>query len=213
MNGAMNGLLYRSLYDWCPPIRGMRVPARFSVIMAISLVVLGAFGARRLLQRARSARARSMLFAAMVVLIMIDLRPRLDLMPVWAAPPPIYAALAGRTDVVLAEFPFELNLPGVTNELPFMYFSVWHGLPMVNGYSGFMPEDHETLVELARGFPDPASLVALRGRGVTHVTVNCALMGDGCAALLGKIDRTSSLRLVTAAEWEGQPVRLYELAR
>ena len=27
--------------------------------------------------------------------------------------------------------------------VPFMYFSIWHGLPMINGYSGFTPPDYE----------------------------------------------------------------------
>ena len=159
------------------------------------------------------AQLRRAVFAALIVAVMIDLRPTLSLSPVWARPPSIYQTLANRTDVVLAEFPFDISLPGTTSELPFIYFSIWHGLPMVNGYSGFLPEGHQTLAELARGFPDVATLIALRGRGVTHVTVNCALMGDGCAEFLERIDRFPAFRLVTAAEWEGKPVRLYELVR
>ena len=31
-----------------------------------------------------------------------------------------------------------------------MYFSLWHWQQMVNGYSGFTPDDHEQLVEDAR---------------------------------------------------------------
>lgn len=213
MSRGMKGALYPYLYDWFPPLRGMRVPARFSVILAISLAVLGAFGARRLLARVRSPRARSAVFAALVVAVTIDLQPKLDLLPVWHAPPPIYETLANRTDVVLAEFPFELNLPMTTNELPFMYFSVFHGLPMVNGYSGFTPPNHEKLVQDVRGFPDDTALAALRARGVTHVTVNCALMGDSCAAFLARSDQSPALRLVQSAEWEGKPARLYELKR
>jgi hypothetical protein len=213
MSRGMNGLLYRLLYDWLPPIRGMRVPARSSVIVGISLVVLGAFGARSLLHRARSRRARWTIFSALVAFIMFDLRPALDLTPVWASPPPIYGALDGRTDVVLAELPFELNVPMATNDLPFMYFSAWHGLPMVNGYSGFIPETYQKLVEGVRGFPDDTALAALRARGVTHVTVNCALMGDACPAVIEQADRSPALRLVTAGQWEGRPARLYELLR
>jgi hypothetical protein len=213
LSRGMKGMLYRLLYDWIPPVRGMRAPARASVIVGISLVVLGAFGARRLLHRARSRRARWTVFFVLLVFIMIDLRPALDLTPVWASPPPIYGTLRGRTDVVLAEFPFELSLPKATNDLPFMYFSVWHGLPMVNGYTGFIPETYQRLVEGVRGFPDEGALAVLRARGVTHVTVNCALMGDTCPALLEQTRRSPGLRLVTAGQWEGRPARLYELLR
>jgi len=175
--------------------------------------VLGGFGARKILQRARSRRGRTAAFAATVLLVMIDLRPALDLTPVWATPPSVYATLAGRTDVVLAEFPFDVSGLGTTRELPFMYFSVWHGLPMVDGYSGFVPEDHERLVEAVREFPDARALEALRARGVTHVTANCALMPDGCAAFLARAGSSPALALVASDMWQGQPVRLYELRR
>jgi hypothetical protein len=211
LSRGMHGLLYRHFYDWFPPLRGMRVPSRFSVILGISLVVLGAYGARRLLDRVRSRVAGHAVFAALVAAVLFDLHPSLDLMPIWPEPPPIYQTLAGRTDVVLAEFPFEFDLPRGTNELPFMYFSIWHGLPMVNGYSGFIPESHEALVAAERAFPDEAALAALRVRGVTHVTANCALMPDRCDAFLEKADASPALRLVASDTWQGLPVRLYEL--
>ena len=46
----------------------MRVPARFSIILGISLVVLAAFGARRLLARGPAAGVRRLVFAGIVVL-------------------------------------------------------------------------------------------------------------------------------------------------
>ena len=212
MSRGMKGVLYPYLYDWLPGMRGMRVPARFAVILGISLIVIGAFGVRRLLRRFKGPRARGLVTGVVVLLAMVDLRPALGLEPLWPEPPSIYAGLAGRTDVVLAEFPFEGSV-AVVNELPFMYFSVWHGLPMVDGYSGFTPPDHEQLVEDMRDFPGEASLAVLRGRGVTHVTANCAFMPERCAAFLARADASPSLKLIASDQWQGQPVRLYELRR
>ena len=212
MTQGLNGSLYPFLYDVFPPIRGMRVPARFSILLGISLTVLASFGVRRLLARCRTPAARALALAGMTALILIDLRPNLELMPVWREPPPIYDELkAQREPVVLAEFPFETKVPLVTNEIPFMYFSMWHWLPTVNGYSGFSPPGREALPEIVRGFPDGASIAALRMHGATHVTINCALVGPDCDDVMRRMDQTPQLTLLKEATWEGRAVRLYRL--
>ena len=212
MTQGMNGSLYPFLYDVFPPIRGMRVPARFSILLGIALAVLASFGVRRLLARCRTPASRALALAGMTALVLVDLRPKLELMPVWREPPPIYDVLKTQTGpVVLAEFPFEVHLPLVTSEIPFMYFSMWHWLPMVNGYSGFTPPGREALPEVVRGFPDGASIAALRMHGATHVTINCALMGSDCDAVMRRADQTPQLTLLNEATWEGKPVRLYRL--
>jgi hypothetical protein len=43
------------------------------------------------------------------------------------------------------------------------------------------------------------------------VTVNCGLMYPDCTELLHETRFKQSLRLITEATWEGQPVHLYEL--
>jgi hypothetical protein len=50
-------------------------------------------------------------------------------------------------------------------------------------------------------------------RGVTHVTVNCALYRGGCDALLDRIDGMTDFRKIAEGRWQGQRVRLYEMAR
>ena len=115
--------------------------------------------------------------------------------------------------MVLAEYPFDRPLPLVTPEVPYMYFSVWHGLPMVNGYSGFSPPEYDAMIEAQQTFPDAAALAALRARGATHVTVNCALIAGDCTPILDATAASPSLRLIKSDTWENKPVRLYELRR
>ena len=93
MTQGLNGSLYPFLYDVFPPIRGMRVPARFSILLGIALAVLASFGVRRLLARCRTRATRALAFAGMTALVLVDLRPKLELMPVWREPPPIYDVL------------------------------------------------------------------------------------------------------------------------
>ena len=207
---GFNGISYQYLYAWFQPIRGMRVPARFSIIGALSLALLGGFGARRILSR-WTGGMRTLAFAGMVALVAIDLQPLLELEPVVREPPSIYASLQDPA-AVLAEFPIRRD--NVQN-IPYMYFSFWHAASLVNGYSGFAPADYEDFKQSIASFPDPSAIALLRTRGATHVTVNCALYrdDDGCRLTIEGTDSNPALRVLARGTWEGRPVVLYELRR
>ena len=209
---GFNSWIYPPLYDALPFLRGMRVPARASILVGLALAVLAGFGVRRLIA-GRSPRVRQLVLAVLVIAIGVDLRPLLRLEPVWPEPPAVYGAVAGSPSVVLAEFPIGGNPRGFTPNVPFMYFSLWHWTEMVNGYSGHYPPGQVEFEEALRSFPAPPTLDLLRSRGVTHVTVNCALYRDGCDELLASIDKQPDFRLISSVKWESQPVRLYELIR
>ena len=207
---GFNGVSYPLLYDLVLPIRGLRVPARFSIIVGLSLAILSGFGARRLMQRYRGWK-RGILLALFAAGIAADVQPILRLRPVWRNPPPVYASLEGRQDIVLAEFPFPREPSDLDDNLVYMYFSVWHGSALVNGYSGFFPPDYTDLTRRFSGFPDAAAFDALRARGVTHVTVHCAFYGNRCDTVLETLDAMPEVRMVVQAKWQGRPVHLYEL--
>jgi hypothetical protein len=209
---GFNSPIYPPLYEWFAFVRGLRVPARASILVALSLALLAGFGVRRLLA-ARSTMVSRVAMTAIILAIGLDLRPLLRLEPVWREPPPVYGAIVGNPHVVLAEFPIGGAPRTYTANVPFMYFSLWHWANMVNGYSGHSPPDQVEYEEGFRMFPDPQSIALLRSRQVTHVTITCALYRGGCDELLARVDATPDFRLVTAGKWEQQPVRLYELRR
>ncbi len=207
---GFNSVFYPVLYEWLPFVRGLRVPARSSIVVGLSLAVLAGFGVRRLI----GGRPRAVVAAivgALAIAIGIDLRPSLRLEPVWLEPPPIYGPVAGNPTVVLAEFPLGGVSRRYTANVPFLYFSLWHWSNMVNGYSGHSPPKYEEFEESMRPFPGESALDALRGRGVTHVTITCALYNDSCEQLLARVDAVPRLRLLSSRRWQEQPVRLYEL--
>jgi hypothetical protein len=199
-----NGLTYDDLYRWVLPYRGIRVAARFSAFVGSALVLLGAFGVARLLRLGRTPLVQTGIFLAIVVAVMIDLRPRIGLRPYYRSIPSIYAAVSPQ--MVLAEFPFE---PGVDQ----MYFSTRHWALLLNGYSGSFPESFIRMARHADVFPAASSLDALVAAGATHVTVNCALYGRVCASVLAQLDESGRVRQVSSGMWEGADVRLYELIR
>ena len=63
---------------------------------------------------------------------------------------------------------------------PHMYLSLWHWARLVNRYSGHAPHGYGRFHAAMLAFPDDATMAALRERGVTHVTVNCALFRKEC---------------------------------
>ena len=65
MSRGFNSVFYPYLYEWLPFIRGLRVPARASILVGLTLALLAGFGVRRLLggrsawlQRGVTGRAR-----------------------------------------------------------------------------------------------------------------------------------------------------------
>jgi hypothetical protein len=203
-NGALYPLLHRSF----PPIRGLRVPARCSVIVGLTLCIFAGFGTRRILGWCRSRMSRRGVVAALAMLVAVDAWPALPLVPVWKEPPAIYETLKGKPDVVLAEFPVDEN--DVFNT-PFMYFSVWHWTPMVNGYSGHIPESYTKVAPDLLAFPRADTVAALRRWGVTHVTVNCGLPSNNCKETMTLMRQSGGLRLIDETRWEEEPVQLFEL--
>ncbi|MEO7191657.1 MAG: hypothetical protein ABI051_11440 [Vicinamibacterales bacterium] len=212
---GVNGLTYSYFYDWLVPVRGVRVPARFAIMLGMTLALLAAFTVRRLLARTRTPARQTVLFALLVAGTAVDLWPRLQLQEMWAQPPAIYETVSRLRGAVLAEFPMHAHAGPFTESVPFMYFSLWHWRNMINGYSGFYPRGYPALVARADAFPEADALDALAAQGVTHVTVNCALYFTpaGCVELLEEVERSPRLRRIAQARWRGEPVRLYQLLR
>ena len=104
--------------------------------------------------------------------MIVEAWPELPLKPVWTEPPPVDQTLKHRSRVAIAEFPLPQD---ETLNTPYMYFSLWHWTPMVNGYSGFIPNSYKELRSDMARFPSDDAVAALRRRGVTYVTLNCGL--------------------------------------
>jgi hypothetical protein len=210
---GFNGSIYPHLYEWLSPIRGLRVAARYSILVGMTLALLAAFGTRRLLGLVRSPSQRVAVVCVLTTLIAVDLWPKLELETVWRSPPAVYVSLPADRPVVLAEFPLRAHIGNFTENLPFMYFSLWHWKNMINGYSGFTPRDYPGLVDRVEDIPSPEAVDALQAAGVTHVTMNCALYAsrDGCVELMEDVDRSPRFKRVARTLWHAAPVTLYEL--
>jgi hypothetical protein len=207
---GLNGLLYPLLYRLVFPFQSIRVPARFDMLVSLTLAVLAAYGASRVLSRATSRTARFVCVAALTALLMVDSWPRYDMEPMWDAPPSIYQSLPA--NAILFEFPVHPLADRFLENVMYMYFSMWHWRPMVNGYSGFNPPQYAETLQGTRRFPAPATLVYLKSAGVTHVTVHCRYWDDTvCHATMRQLDADTGVKRIARSDWYGAPSSLYEI--
>jgi hypothetical protein len=210
---GLNGRTFPWLREYVSPFRGLRVPARFSILAGLTLAILAGYGAARLVRR--FPRARWLLVVLMLALVIAEAIPRMRLEPVWLAPPPIYSSLGGDVPVVLAEFPMPNEGVKSWFDTRYMYFSTWHWNRMVNGNSGFAPRSYDELIERERDFPSDGAIQYLKDRGVDYVTVHGAFMAsqERYVRTVAMLDRRPDLQLMTAARWGGSESRLYRLRR
>lgn len=173
---------YRLLYDYVPGYDGLRVPARFGMIVVLMFAILGSFGAAVIARRRWGG-------AALAVLALLFLCEGLALpftvngvsqLPDYTTPearvyppsraPAVYAAVPRERGVVLAELP----LGQQDYDLRAMFYSIGHHARLLNGYSGFFPPHYGQLAlalsDVPR-HPEPA-WDALRVSGTTHVIVH-----------------------------------------
>ncbi len=210
---GVHGVLYPVLYKLAWPFQSVRVPARFGILVGLTIAVLAGAGAGRVLARVPSTRARIASVAIFTIALMVDAWPRYDHLPMWRFPPGIYASIP-ETGAVLFEFPVHAQPDRFAENLPYLYFSIWHWTPMVNGYSGFNTRSYAALLEGTSGFPDPPSLDYLARTGVTHIAVHCRLWEpEVCAATVNRLETTPQVRRIARAEWYGAPSSLYELRK
>jgi hypothetical protein len=198
---GLHGLTYRRLYQSSALFRGMRVTARFSVMVGTALILLGAVGVARLMRRLPGPRSRATACTALALLVLVDLRLDPRVQPYPEGIPTIYASVT--PDMVLIELP-------VDPQFDFMYFSTTHWARLVGGYSGF-PKYSNPLLWGWKAWPAPESVTHFRNAGATHLTYNCALeeFPWRCAPALAMLDASPQLELIASGLWQGKETRLY----
>lgn len=195
--------VFTLLYEWLPPYRALRVPSRAGVLFLLAVAVLAAHGLARL----RGGRARK---ARVALLALAAAECFAGPLPLSMEPPeipPIYEAvrrLDGEGALV------ELPLPPprrFQDNAAYVYRSTVHWRPLVNGYSGFVPEtyrrSHRRLMrgELAAGLRE------MSRAGLRFVLAHESRLGPRMRRQIDEARRTGALSLI---EEDGTD-RLYEL--
>jgi hypothetical protein len=144
-------------YQWLialPGFDGVRVPVRFGMLMALCLAVAAGLALAAILPSRRAARA------AVIAVVIVGLSLDGAIEPLTGSAPPGRVDLPDvRTDAVL-----ELPPDDTVVNVGAMFRSIHHRVPLINGYSGYIPQHYGVLGQsLRRG--DPSALIELaRGR-------------------------------------------------
>jgi hypothetical protein len=154
--------LYSALYAVVPLFAWLRAPSRFGLIVVFAFAVLGGMGVAAWLRgRRRPAVAFACLFALSCAELVVPLT-----MPDVPPTERVYAALKTQPAGPVIEMPFFYLDYMFPRHTYYMLQSTTHWMPLVNGYSDFMPADFLASVMTLAPFPSRDSLKLL---GQEHV--------------------------------------------
>jgi hypothetical protein len=200
--------LYRWLYAWLPPLRGLRAAARFGYLLLLVLALASGFGMAWLERRLSTRRANALLVTAALAFGTAE---------VWQGPvhvvpfdgvPAIYTLLTkAHKPVLLVEVPF--YPPDMVFENgEYVLNSTAHWQPLMNGYSGFTPDSYRRRAETLWLFPAGFAMQTLQQEGATHVMVHLDRFGADANDVARALDGRSDLRLIGG---DRNRNRLYEV--
>jgi hypothetical protein len=164
-------LPYRFFYRQVPGFGGMRVPARISVLALFGVAALAGNGASSLLARA-GTRERWVALGLLSFLLFeyrtYSLERVLPTAPEIPSVDRYLAQTAGHGAVLV--LPIHEG-EEIVQESLYMYYSTVHFRPLVNGYSGWWPNDYWELVGRLRSFPTARTLRFLLERAPVDTLV------------------------------------------
>lgn len=169
---------YYLLYQFVPGFSSIRSVGRFSIFCALFLSILAGWGVLWLLHRCRAQFRWTLAFLliSMTILEAWPMPPRLmKVADNLDELPPIYQHVSRLpSNSVLLEFPMRMGSEVTVREMHgrYLYRSIFHWLPLVNGYSGFFPRASEQLKDLFTQLTPEVKLSALRAFGVQYVLVH-----------------------------------------
>jgi hypothetical protein len=168
---------YLPLYLWVPGFDGLRVPARFVVMMHLAVSVLAGYGLAWLLGKMQTPWRRRLIGAGFALLVLIEYASfpiSMPSVPVGRDFPQVYNWLAQQPgDFAILEIPLPTRPEEIFQDAPYVYFSAYHWKKLVNGYSGFIPPGYTRLYqEELKGFPSEKTLSRIHRLGVRYVIVH-----------------------------------------
>jgi hypothetical protein len=171
--------LYTLLAQSMPFMSFLRAPARFGAVVIFALAALAGYGLARVLSN-RGTWPTVVLVAAVAVEVAAvpwDLHEPDPL-------PDAYRRLAELPRGGVVEFHFPYRSTDLFRHTRYMFDSMWHWQPLINGYSDYIPQDFREMAIPINGFPDSASFQILRDHGARYVVVHFDTYGDGARATL-----------------------------
>ncbi|MFQ5792394.1 MAG: hypothetical protein ACE5JI_18145, partial [Acidobacteriota bacterium] len=184
--------LFSILYGLLPPYQGLRVPSRAGILFVLAMAVLASFGLAAI--RKRGYRVALLVFAAAECYAAP--LPWLQEVPPL---PPIYRSLVDSDEPgPLVELP--LPHPGhFQDNARYVYRSIFHRKPLVNGYSGFVPQSYREAHALLMSDDLRDGLAIMERKGVKWLLAHTARLGPRMQRKIAEAEREGQIELVDEA--------------
>lgn len=197
--------LYSALYRVVPAFTWLRAPARLGLIVTFALCLLAGVGLSGWFARTRHATA---------IAVMLALATAGELAVTWPMRPvepvePVYLRLAQLPPGPVIEMPFwylEFMFP---RHAYYMLQSTWHWMPLVNGYSDFIPPDFRDHVLTLAAFPSRDSLKLLEPDHVRYAIIHRYWYSDETWATVAP--RMTEFAPYLRPIYTGEGTELYEI--
>jgi hypothetical protein len=202
-----SGLLYSALYRIVPMFAWLRAPARFGLIVGFGLSVLAGIAISEWL---RTVRRPGLVAAALALAAAGELA-----VPMYMpdAPPvqPVYRTLAMLPRGPVIEMPFFYPQVGLFQHTKYMLASTAHWMPLVNGYSDYIPPDFYDHVMLLAPFPSRAAFKILEPNRVRYALLH--MNGYNTENRNDVLARLKEFEQYLRPIYMDETTRLYEIVR
>ena len=191
---------YVLLYRIVPLLQGTRAPVRFGYLALTAVAALGGFGLAWLNRSAWMSHGRRRVALGLLASALVTVEAAR--LPIGYVPgyrvPEIYRTLAAERPHAVVELP--LPPPAVFGQnAPYMLNSMLGWWPLVNGYSGFLPESYlKRRVDLAL-FPADEAIAVLRNLGIDYAAIHKEEFSHRFPDALERLAAARALRPVASA--------------
>ena len=197
--------LYTVFYNLIPPFALMRAPSRFGVVVTLSLVVLAGIAMRELVARV----SRPMLLGAGVSIITAaELAFPLHFREV---PPlaPAYKLLATLPVGPVIELPFWSTGRDRFGHARYMLNSTAHWMPLINGYSDYVPPEFLEAAPILNSFPSREAFHQLAAQSPRYAVFHMSIFGEADRAAVAA--RINEFAPYLTPLYTNDDTRLYEI--
>jgi hypothetical protein len=187
--------LYGWLYVVFPPLHGIRAAARFGNLFLLGMAALAGLGMAALRPRL-SLRWGPAIGVALVIVANVESLRAPFVYRRFDGIPAIYSLLAREPGpVVLVEVPFYPAHAFFENG-PYLLNSTAHWRPLMNGYSGYVPDSYRRNADTFWYFPADHAIEAMRRAGATHVMIHPDRFGDTVDDMWKKVNASPYLERI-----------------
>jgi len=199
--------LYTVLYRAVPLFAWLRVPARFALIVIFGMCVLTGLAVSALTTALRRFASPAVTGTVLAVVAVVELLVPSNLREMNGFEP-VYRTLATLPNAPVIELPFYLE--GMFQlHSKYMLYSTTHWMPLVNGYSDYIPPDFVAAAPTLAAFPSQAALKLLEPLKVRYAVFH--MYGYNESNRQDVESRLHEFEPYFRLVYSGEETRLYEI--